>query len=70
MCHICQGMSWRDVLGVARSKILELGFTTMHIHGQGRAIPSFGYTVGLSRLDRPELIVFGSAHVEQRPAED
>lgn len=58
MCLACNGMSRRDLYGLVRSRILEFGFTVIHVEGAGPANPPFAYTVGLSGRDQPELIVF------------
>jgi hypothetical protein len=58
MCHICNGMTRRDLYGLVRSRILEFGYTVIHVDGAGPENPPFSYTVGLSRRDHPELIAF------------
>ena len=58
MCLICHGMSRRDFYGLVRSRILEFGFTLVHVDGDGPANPPYTYTVGLSGRDHPELIAF------------
>ncbi len=58
MCLECQGWTKREVYALMRSRILEHGFTITMVEPDGPANPPFAYTVGLSRVDHPEIICF------------
>jgi hypothetical protein len=58
MCLECQGWTKREVYAWMRSRILEHGFTITMVDPDGPASPPFAYTVGLSRVDHPEIICF------------
>lgn len=42
-----------------RRRLLGRGWAVTYVEGAGARIPAYGYTVGLSRWDHPELIMFG-----------
>lgn len=59
MCLMCQGWSRADMVAMLRDRILTYGYTMVDIAAEGPANPPFAYTIGLSRVDHPELIFFG-----------
>jgi hypothetical protein len=59
MCLTCQGWTRAQLRAQIRDRILTYGYTIVNVAGHGPASPAFAYTVGLSRVDHPELIIFG-----------
>ncbi len=59
MCMICSGLTHEEYWGWVRGQILLNGWHLQAIEGDGPRNPPFAYTVGLSRWEHPELIVFG-----------
>lgn len=62
MCLMCQGWNRREVDALMRSQILEHGYSITSVEADGPENPAFSYTVGLSRVDHPEIICFGMHH--------
>lgn len=60
MCLMCEGMTAAQYRGKLRDIILRRGWAVVAVEDGGDSEPAFGYTVGLSRWDHPELIMFGA----------
>lgn len=58
MCHFCGGMTEEDFLQSVSSDARRHGWTMQYVLGEDARNPSFAYTVGLSRLRHPEIILF------------
>jgi len=59
MCKMCEGGTMADQWAWIRDRILTTGWCLQAIEGGDERNPDFAYTIGLSRYDHPELIVFG-----------
>lgn len=60
MCWLCDhpDATWDDYLDLVREKIARFGWATQHVERAG-IHPPWSYTVGLTDLDEPELVVTG-----------
>ena len=60
MCWFCDhpDATWDDYLDLVREKIARFGWATQHVERDG-IHPPWSYTVGLTELDEPELVVTG-----------
>jgi hypothetical protein len=56
MCDMCDGASAEDVVETLHRRVLLNGFTLMSVEGP---VP-WVYTIGLARLDHPELVIAGT----------
>jgi hypothetical protein len=63
MCDMCNGMSWRQVVEKAKLTIARHGWQLQFVEGSLTS-PAFGYTVGLTELRHPELILTGRRQPE------
>ncbi|HZO67698.1 MAG TPA: DUF4262 domain-containing protein [Kribbellaceae bacterium] len=66
MCATCQGITAAEYWDLLTSSILERGWFVQATEGNDGDSP-YAYTVGLTMLGHPELVVFG---MEPAPAED
>ncbi|MGZ0146554.1 DUF4262 domain-containing protein [Kribbella sp. WER1] len=60
MRNCCGNMSGDDYARWVEDNIRTYGWTMTYIPGEGSRNPGFGYTVGLSQYQHPEIIVFES----------
>lgn len=58
MCMVCSGMSVGDFGDRIRRQVHRCGWATAYVFGSSDRSPGFGYTIGLSRWDHPEFIMF------------
>ena len=59
MCMMCNGLTRQEYWGWVRGQVLRYGWFLQAVEGAGERTPPFAYTIGLSRWDHPEVIVFG-----------
>ncbi|MFC9694987.1 DUF4262 domain-containing protein [Kribbella sp. NPDC056951] len=71
MCDVCGGISAPEVSRSIEARVQTYGWTVLHIQGDGERNPAFGYTIGLTQYDHPEIIVFDpvpdSAYLSLKP---
>jgi len=58
MCELCNGMTEQEYREQIMTSIRRQGWTVQYVEGDSDRNPSFAYTVGLSRVRHPEIIVF------------
>lgn len=58
MCDQCNGMSEQEYREQIMTSIRRQGWTVQYVESAGIRNPSFAYTVGLSRVRHPEIIIF------------
>ncbi|MGW1341533.1 DUF4262 domain-containing protein [Kribbella sp. NPDC002412] len=58
MCDSCGGQTDEEISRRLVRNIRTYGWTMQFIEGDGVRNPAFGYTLGLSLYDHPEIIVF------------
>jgi hypothetical protein len=58
VCHLCDGMTEQDYRVRIIRGIHQYGWAVQYVESDGDRNPSFAYTVGLSRVCHPEIIVF------------
>jgi hypothetical protein len=58
MCDRCAGVSDEQYSRQIKRNIQTYGWTVQYVEGDGRRNPGFGYTLGLSLRQHPEIIVF------------
>src|SRR5215216_4675289 len=58
MCDRCGGMTDDQYSQRLEQNILTYGWTVQFVEGDGVRNPAFGYTLGLSLREHPEIIVF------------
>ncbi len=71
MCDVCGGISAPEFSRSIEAKVRTYGWTLLYVQGDGERNPGFGYTVGLTQYDHPEIIVFdpvpASAYLSLKP---
>ncbi|MFK4089785.1 DUF4262 domain-containing protein [Kribbella sp. NPDC020789] len=71
MCHVCGGITAREYSSEIEARLRTYGWTVQFVEGDGERNPAFGYTIGLSQYDHPEIIVFDpvpvSAYLSLKP---
>lgn len=60
MCEMCGGMTDEEYSRRLERNILTYGWTMQYVEGDGGRNPAFGFTLGLSLYQHPEIIVFES----------
>ena len=58
MCDMCDGMSRRELRERSKLRIARYGFTMTCVEPSRNSAP-FGYTLGLTEMQQPELLVSG-----------
>ncbi|WP_433168372.1 DUF4262 domain-containing protein [Kribbella sp. CA-247076] len=58
MCDMCGGLTDDQYSDRLERNILTYGWTMQFVEGDGDRNPAFGYTLGLSLHDHPEIIAF------------
>ncbi|WP_344151209.1 DUF4262 domain-containing protein [Kribbella yunnanensis] len=71
MCDVCGGITVPEVSRSIEAGIRTFGWAMLYVEGDGERNPAFGYTIGLTQYDHPEIIVFdpvpASAHLSLKP---
>jgi Domain of unknown function (DUF4262) len=58
MCDLCDGLSEHDYQQRIIRNVRRYGWTVQYVLGEDSRNPSFAYTIGLSRVRHPEIILF------------
>ncbi|MFF1816727.1 DUF4262 domain-containing protein [Kribbella sp. NPDC058245] len=58
MCDVCGGITAQEYADSIEARIRTYGWTVQYVEGDGERNPGFGYTIGLTQYDHPEIIVF------------
>ncbi|TDD17734.1 DUF4262 domain-containing protein [Kribbella turkmenica] len=58
MCDMCGGLTGDQYSDRLERNILTYGWTMQFVQGDGERNPAFGYTLGLSLRNHPEIIAF------------
>jgi hypothetical protein len=58
MCDSCGGLTDEQYVRQIERNIKTYGWTMLYVEGDGDRNPAFGYTLGLSLYQHPEIIVF------------
>ena len=71
MCDLCGGLTDEGYVRQLEQKIQTYGWAMVYVSGDGARNPAFGYTLGLSLYEHPEIIVFDDspayAHLSLKP---
>jgi hypothetical protein len=71
MCDVCGGITAQEYADSIEARIRTYGWTVQYVEGDGERNPAFGYTIGLTQYDHPEIIVFDpvpdSAYLSLKP---
>ncbi|GAA1146256.1 hypothetical protein GCM10009630_50970 [Kribbella jejuensis] len=68
MCDLCGGLTDELFARQLEDKIQTYGWAMFYVSGDGARNPAFGYTLGLSLYEHPEIIVFDDEPAFAQPS--